>query len=193
MLLVWTRDHQQAFELLKTSLLTTHVLALCLYLIFSLPFCVYNDACHNGVGVVLMQQRHPLSFLNRALGPKNQGLSTYQKEYMAIILAISQWRSYLQLAEFIVYTDHHSLSQLNEHRLLIVWQQKVYTKLVGLQYRIMYKRGVDTGAVDALSRQNHGPTTCLALSHRTPTWLQEVVKGYDQDVATKDLMTKLSL
>lgn len=38
-----------------------------------------------------MQQGHPLAFLSRALGPKNQGLSTYEKEYMAIIIEIAQW------------------------------------------------------------------------------------------------------
>jgi hypothetical protein len=114
---------------------------------------------------------------------------------MAIILAIAQWRSYLQLAEFIIYTDHHSLSQLNEQQLHTMWQQKVYTKLVGLQYKVIYKRGVDNGAADALSRQPHedDPAVCLALSHCTPAWLQEVVNGYDQDVASQELLTKLSL
>jgi hypothetical protein len=71
---------------------------------------------------------------------------------MDIILAITQWRSYLQLTEFTIYTDHHSLSQLNEQRLHTVWQQKVYTKLADLQYKIVYKKGVDNAAADALSR-----------------------------------------
>lgn len=43
------------------------------------------------MGAVLVQQGHPLAFLSRALGPKNQGLSTYEKEYMAIIIEIAQW------------------------------------------------------------------------------------------------------
>jgi hypothetical protein len=129
-LFVWTGEHQKAFELLKIALVTTPVLALP---DLSLPFCIYTAACHNSVGVVLMQQGHPLAFLSRALGPKNQGLFTYEKEYMTIILAIAQWRCYLQLAEFIIYTNHNNLAQLNEQRLHTVWQQKVYTKLVILQ------------------------------------------------------------
>lgn len=53
------------------------------------PFSIYIDACQYDMGAVLMQQGHPLAFLGRALGPRNQGLSTYEKEHMAIILAIA--------------------------------------------------------------------------------------------------------
>lgn len=131
---------------MKQALVAAPVLALP---DFSLPFCIYTDACLTGIGSVLMQQGHPLAFLTKALGPKNQGLSTYEKEYMAIMVAVAHWRSYLQLAEFHIYTDHQSLTQLNEQRLHTVWQQKLYTKLVGLQYRIIYKRGCDNAAADA--------------------------------------------
>lgn len=99
-LFAWTADHQTAFDTLKKALITAPVLALP---DFTLPFCIYTDACQTGVGAVLMQQGHPLAFLSKALGPKNQGLSTYEKEYMAIIMAVAQWRSYLQLAEFHIY------------------------------------------------------------------------------------------
>jgi trans-aconitate methyltransferase len=89
---VWTIDHQQAFQLLKNALVTTHVLALP---DFSKPFTIHTDASQFGVGAILMQQDHPLAFLSHALGPKNHGLSTYEKEYMAILLADNQWCSYL--------------------------------------------------------------------------------------------------
>jgi hypothetical protein len=85
-LFVWTPEHQKAFELLKQTLMSAPVLALP---DFTKPFCIYTDACQTGVGAVLMQQGHPLAFLSRALGPKNQGLSTYEKEYMAILSSAS--------------------------------------------------------------------------------------------------------
>lgn len=164
-LFVWTPEHQKAFELLKQTLMSAPVLALP---DFTKPFCIYTDACQTGVGAVLMQQGHPLAFLSRALGPKNQGLSTYEKEYMAILLAVTQWRSYLQLAEFIIYTEHRSLTQLNEQRLNTMWQQKVYTKLAGLQYKVIYKKGTENGAADALSRQCSDELQCCVVSHCTP-------------------------
>lgn len=64
-----------------------------------------------------MQQGHPLAFLSKALGPKNQGLSAYEKEYLAILLVVAHWRSYLQIAKFYIYTE----VQLNEQRLHTIW------------------------------------------------------------------------
>lgn len=81
---------------------------------------------------MLLQEGHPLAFLSRALGPKNQGLSAYEKEYMAILIAVEQWRSYLQLGKFIIFTDQKSLTHLTDQRIHTIWQQKVFTKLLGL-------------------------------------------------------------
>lgn len=96
-----------------------------------------------------------MAFVSKALGVAHSGLSAYEKEYLAILLAVDQWRTYLQHAEFLILTDHHSLSHLNEQCLHTSWQQKVFTKLLGLQYRIVYKKGVDNAAADALSRHPH--------------------------------------
>jgi hypothetical protein len=43
-----------------------------------------------------------------------RGLSVYEKEYVAILLAIDQWHHYLQCGEFHVFTDQKSLSHLSE-------------------------------------------------------------------------------
>jgi hypothetical protein len=57
--------------------------------------------------------------------------------------------------EFYIHIDHKSLAQLNEQRLHTVWQHKVFTKLLGLQYKIIYKKGFENHVVDALSRKVH--------------------------------------
>lgn len=108
-LFVWTHIHEQAFSTLKQSLTTAPVLALPN---FDKPFAIEADASGTGIGAVLLQQEHPLAFVSKALGPRNQGLSTYEKEYLAIILAVDQWRHYLQHSEFVIYSDHRSLSHL---------------------------------------------------------------------------------
>lgn len=99
---------------------------------FDKPFSIETDASVLGIGAVLIQDGHPLAFLSKALGPRSRGLSTYEKEYMAILMAVQQWRSYLQLAEFIIYTDQQSLVQLTDQRLHTQWQQKLFSKLAGL-------------------------------------------------------------
>lgn len=72
---------------------------------------------------MLIQDGHPLVYVSKPLGIKTQGLSTYKKEYLAILIAVEQWRSYLQLAEFIIYMDQQALTHLNDQRLHTVWQQ----------------------------------------------------------------------
>jgi hypothetical protein len=91
-LFIWTTDHQGAFDALKQALVSALVLALPN---FSKLFIIETDACDDAVGAVLMQEGHPLAYLSKALGPKSKGLSTYEKEYMAILLAVQQWRAYL--------------------------------------------------------------------------------------------------
>jgi hypothetical protein len=119
-------------------------------------------------------------------------LSTYEKEYLAILLAVNQWRSYLQHAEFYIFTDQRSLSHLNEQRLHTPWQQKVFTKLLGLQYKVIYKKGTDNNAADALSRRPHG-ADLYALSATSSTWLQAVIDGYQQDAEALRLLTELAV
>jgi hypothetical protein len=58
---------------------------------------------------VLLQEGHPLAFISKALGPRTRGLLIYEKEYLAILVAVEQWRSYLQHGEFLIYTDQRSL------------------------------------------------------------------------------------
>lgn len=160
---------------------------------FAKVFCIETDTCHTGVGVVLLQEGHPLAFISKPLGPKTQGLSAYEKEYLAILVAVEQWRSYLLHGDFIIYIDQKSLIHLNEQRLNTPWQQKVFTKLLGLQYKIIYKQGTDNRVVDALSRKAHDTNSCCALSVAMPQWCQSLMDGYLQDEETKVLLTKLAV
>lgn len=125
---------------------------------------------------VLLQDGHPLAYVSKPLGPKTQGLSIYEKEYLAILIAVEQWVSYLQLAEFVIFTDQKSLTHLNDQRLNTVWQQRVFTNLLGLRYRIVYKKGTENTAADALSWRTHDVGVCCAISVAMPQWCTEVVK-----------------
>lgn len=54
---------------------------------FSKKFVVETDASATGVGAVLMHDFHPLTYLSKALGPRNLGLSAYEKECLALMMA----------------------------------------------------------------------------------------------------------
>jgi hypothetical protein len=88
----WTDQHLQSFEALKQAITSAPVLVLP---DFAQPFVLETDASGTGVGAVLLQRGHPLAFMSKALGPCLQGLSTYEKEYLAILMAVEQWRCYL--------------------------------------------------------------------------------------------------
>jgi hypothetical protein len=110
----WTQLEEEAFETLKASLISAPVLALP---DFTQPFEVETDASDKGIGAVLLQNKHPIAFLSKAIGPRTSVLSTYEKEALAILMAVDHWRAYLQPAEFVIHTDQKSLIHLEDQRI----------------------------------------------------------------------------
>ena len=89
------------------------------------------------------------------MGETHKHLSIYEKEFLALIMAVDKWRPYLQRNEFVIKTDHKSLSFLMEQNLHSDLQRKAMTRLMGLQFKVVYKKGKDNVAADALSRVGH--------------------------------------
>ncbi|GKD35879.1 putative mitochondrial protein [Tanacetum coccineum] len=71
---------QEAFEKLKNAMVQAHVLGLPN---FKKEFTVENGSCGTGISVVLQQDGHTLAYLSKALSPKHQAMSTYEKEFLA--------------------------------------------------------------------------------------------------------------
>lgn len=185
----WSPQLQLSFDTLKQALISAPVLALP---DFSKAFTLETDASDKGIGAILMQGGHPIAYLSKALGPKAQAMSTYEKECMAILMAISKWKPYLQHKEFSIVTDHKSLTHLTDQKLQQGLQHKAFIKLLGLQYKIIYRKGVENRAADALSRQPSEDYTA-AISTSVPKWLETVAEGYQQDPMAKELLQELSI
>jgi hypothetical protein len=135
----WSEEATAAFQQLKSAMMHTPVLALP---DFNAPFTVETDACDTGVGAVLMQKGHPIAYMSKALGILNRKLSIYEKEFLAVIMAIDKWRQYLQRGPFTILTDHKSLCSLTDQPLTSELQKKAMSKLVGLQFEFKYKKGI---------------------------------------------------
>ena len=144
----WMEQGSRAFEELKQAKVTALVLALPY---FSKEFTIETDACGQGIGAVLMQERHPIAFISKALVEKHQSLSVYEKEMLAILFAIKKWEPYLINHHFVVKTDHQSLKCLLEQRLTTPTQQAWMAKLMQYDYVVQYKQGKENIAADALS------------------------------------------
>lgn len=82
---IWTPMTDAAFRALKKTLIEAPVLALP---DFSKTFVVETDPSVMGIGAVLMQDSLPVAYLSRALAPHNLGLSVYERECLALLLAI---------------------------------------------------------------------------------------------------------
>lgn len=104
---VWTQAAQDA--LVKLNQVSSLVLATPN---FSIPFVLECDATETGIGAVLMQERQPVTYFNRALSAKTLSKFAYEREMMALVLAIQHWHPYLLGNKFLVHTDHHSLKHL---------------------------------------------------------------------------------
>ncbi|KAL0449608.1 UNVERIFIED_CONTAM: Retrovirus-related Pol polyprotein from transposon.6 [Sesamum latifolium] len=180
---LWTPAATLAFEALKTAMSTTPVLALPN---FSKTFVVETDASDKGVGMVLMQSGRPIAYLSKALGVKNQALSVYEKEFLAIMLAVGKWKHYLEGNKFIIKTDQQSLKFILEQCIGNALQQKWISKLLGLDYEIHYKKGCENKVADTLSRFLHGE--CSVVTLVVPNWISEIQQSYINDDLYKPIV-----
>lgn len=61
-----------------------------------------------------------------------------------------------------------------------------------LQFKIVYKKGINNLAADALSRCPDSPAL-LAISSCTPAWQECLIRGYEEDADAKALLTELAV
>ena len=87
------QELEEAFKKLKEAMSRVLVLGL---LDFSKSFVLETDASGIGIGVVLMWGGRPLMFLSQALSPRHLGLSIYEKEFLAVLIAVEKWQHYLK-------------------------------------------------------------------------------------------------
>jgi hypothetical protein len=114
---VWGPEQASAFAALKLALSSAPVVR---QPDLNAPFHLYTDASDIAVGAVLMQRfedglLHPISFLSRKHTPAQANYNTTEREALAIVSALQEWRHYLGGAPMVhVYTDHDCLRYLNK-------------------------------------------------------------------------------
>ncbi|KAE9602910.1 putative nucleotidyltransferase, Ribonuclease H [Lupinus albus] len=145
----WNPTALEAFDELKRVMTQAPVLTLPN---FSQPFEIECDASGKGIGAVLMQNRHPIAYFSKALSPNNLSKSAYEKELMALVLAVQHWRPYLLGRSFKVYSDQKSLRHILQQRITTADQQNWIAKLLGYHFEVIYKPGPENKAADSLSR-----------------------------------------
>lgn len=145
------KETELAFEQLKNALILPPALPMPN---FEDEFTMECDASKGGIGAVLMQKGHPLAFISQTLKGRALTLSTYEKEMLAILLAMQKWQQYLLGRRFTIKTDQRSLKFLLDQRFRQESQHPRLVKLAGFYYTMEYKRGVENKVADAFSRRD---------------------------------------
>lgn len=82
-------------------------------------------------------------------------------------MAIKKWRSYLLSWRFMIQTDQQSQKYLLERRVVTPMQQKWLIKLMGYDFVVEYKSGLDNKAADALLHHDEPSRVIQGLRNRT--------------------------
>jgi hypothetical protein len=118
----WTKECQQAFDNLKIRFTSEPVLVMPDQ---SKPFQIECDASKYASGAVLTQlysngDRHPCAFISKTFSPTERNYEIYDRELLAIIRALEEWRHYIQGSNHttVVFSDHKNLTYFREARKL---------------------------------------------------------------------------
>src|SRR5277367_1375022 len=152
----WESEQVLAFLALKEHICAEPVLALP---INDAPYRIECDASDYAIGSVLSQLQkgkwHPVAFLSKSLNSTERNYEIYDREMMAIMVSLSEWRQYLLDADqvFEIWTDHLNLSYFRHPQKLNRRQARWTTELQEYNFTLIHKPGKTNIKADLLSRR----------------------------------------
>ena len=142
----WGNVEQRAFDNIKRVMARETLLH---YPDFNKPFEIHTDASKYQLGAVITQNNKPVAFYSRKLRDGQHNYTTTERELLAIVETLKEFRTILLGHKIKVYTDHKNLTftQFNTERVLR-W------RMVLEEYgpELVYIKGHDNVVADALSR-----------------------------------------
>jgi transposase InsO family protein len=158
----WSSNEQSSFDTLKELITSAPILT---SPDNSRPFRIEADSSDFATGAVLSQESvddgkwHPVAFLSKSLSEVERNYEIHDKEMLAIIRAMEEWRHFLEGAEhkFDVWTDHKNLEYFRSAKKLNRRQARWSLFLARFDFTLQHKPGKSMGKPDALSRRaDHG-------------------------------------
>jgi len=106
----WIEAADRNFKLLKKKITEKLVLALP---DFRKVFQVETDASGVAIGVVLSQEKRPITYFSEKINEAKNKYYSYDKEFHLIMQALKKWRHYFLPKEFVLYYDSNALYLTN--------------------------------------------------------------------------------
>ena len=186
----WSAECESSFQSLKSALTQAPILAYPDLNQNSSPFVLQTDASTFGLVAVLEQDGRVIAYASRTLTKCGQNYSVIQKEYLAIVYTLKQFRHYLLGRKFLLLTDHAPLQWLGSQKMegmLCRWALSIQE----FNFDITYRKGSLNTNADALSRRDQphsSEVTALTVSVESPKQLAQCQQG---DEVTKKLYDAL--
>ena len=153
----WTQEAQQVFEELKQRLTLAPVLMMPDQ---ARPFQIECDASKYASGAVLTQldsngDHHPVAFLSKTFNETEWNYEIYDRELLALIQALDEWRHYIQGSGHttIVYSDHQNLTYFRSAQKLNWWQAWWSLYLSEFDVELIHQLGSKMVQSNALSHR----------------------------------------
>jgi RNase H-like domain found in reverse transcriptase/Reverse transcriptase (RNA-dependent DNA polymerase)/Integrase zinc binding domain len=142
----WTDEQQKAFELMKKIIGKETLLS---YPNFNKPFDIHTDASHTQLGAVLSQDGRPIAFYSRKLSLAQTRYTTTERELLAIVETLKEFRNILLGQQIRVHTDHKNLTYKNFNT-----ERVMRWRLILEEFgpELIYVQGETNIVADALSR-----------------------------------------
>jgi hypothetical protein len=155
---LWTAIANQAFHRLKAAFLRAGVIK---HFDPERPAILEADASDRAIAGCLSQKDavlgrlHPVAFYSRKLTPPEENYDIYDKELLAIVECLRQWRVYLEGAseKTTIYSDHQNLERFTTTKVLNRRQARWAEMLGSYNFVIVHRPGRDNTKADLLSRR----------------------------------------
>ncbi|KAJ1300254.1 hypothetical protein OPQ81_005083 [Rhizoctonia solani] len=171
----WGDEEDKSFQDLKTALVDSPVL---IQPDISKEFFLECDASDYATGAILSQKGsddklHPVAFLSKTLSPAERNYDIFDKELLAVIRALREWRHLLEGSEIPVkiLTDHKNLEYFQTKKELNKRQARWMGFLADYNFRIVYRPGAQNKKADILSRREDHRDTVASEGGESPVLL----------------------